>query len=131
MGLFGWDGLSLVGAARLGAGWSEMAGLHVAFMGGLGLSLYAVFTIAGLLHTHRPLQTSGFVRLGALLLVSSVAVRLAPEFGVNLHVSEYGLATIFWASAQGVWLYIYLPTFCCCRNAPKLTGCFKAVIEIS
>ncbi|MEM9903196.1 MAG: NnrS family protein, partial [Pseudomonadota bacterium] len=68
-------GLLLAGAARLGAPWGEIAGLHVAFMGGLGLGVYAVFSIAGLLHTGRPLGIAPWTRAGAGLLCASVVLR--------------------------------------------------------
>lgn len=102
-------GLMLVGASRLGAGWSENAGLHVALMGGLGLSLFAVFSIAGLLHTHQSLRLPWTVRAGALLLVCSVALRVAPEFGFDLPGPLHGLAALLWAGGFGAWLYAYWP----------------------
>ncbi|MEM8587261.1 MAG: NnrS family protein [Pseudomonadota bacterium] len=102
-------GLIMAGAARLGAPWGEVAGLHVAFMGGLGLGVYAVFCIAGLLHTGRPLGLPRPVRWGALLLVSSVALRVAPEFGLTLPGPIHGLAAIAWAGAFALWLVAYWP----------------------
>lgn len=102
-------GLIMAGAARLGAPWAEVSGLHVAFMGGLGLGVYAVFCIAGLLHTGRPLGLPRPVRWGALLLVSSVALRVAPEFGLTLPGPIHGLAAIAWAGAFSLWLVAYWP----------------------
>lgn len=102
-------GLIMTGAARLGAPWGEVGGLHVAFMGGLGLGVYAVFCIAGLLHTGRPLGLPQPVRWGALLLVSSVALRVAPEFGLTLPGPIHGPAAIAWAGAFLVWLVAYWP----------------------
>lgn len=102
-------GLMMAGAARLGAPWSEVAGLHVAFMGGLGLGVYAVFCIAGLLHTNRPLDLPNPVRIGVLCLVLSVALRFAPEFGGALPGPVHGLAVAGWSSAFLVWLITYWP----------------------
>ena len=45
---FAGTGLILSGASRLDAPWSEIAGLHTAFMGGLGFGVYGVFCIAQL-----------------------------------------------------------------------------------
>ncbi|MFP7674836.1 NnrS family protein [Marivita sp. S0852] len=104
-------GLILMGTARLGASWSEMAGVHVALMGGLGLSLYAVYSMAGLLHTHHPLCIPRRVRAGALLLVLSVVLRVGQEFGLDLPGPLHALAALTWAAAFGVWLYVYWPMF--------------------
>ena len=66
------------GAAMLGAAWFPSSGLHLAFMAGLGLGVYSVFCIAGLLHSNRPLGLSLPVRIGALALVVSALLRIAP-----------------------------------------------------
>lgn len=44
-------GLILLGASRLGAPIAEITALHVALMGGLGMSVLMVLSIAGLLHS--------------------------------------------------------------------------------
>lgn len=100
-------GLMFAGAARLGAPWPEIAGLHIAFMGGLGLGVYSVFCIAGLLHTNRPLGLSPLTRLGALLLAISVALRIAPDFGVTVPGPLHGLSAIVWSAAFLAWLAVY------------------------
>lgn len=97
-------GLILVGAARLGAPWAEIAGLHIAFMGGLGLGVYAVFCIAGLLHTDRPLGLAPLVKVGGLLLVLSVVLRVAPEFGVSMLSYTHMLASLSWLAAFTIWV---------------------------
>lgn len=102
-------GLILTGTARLGAPWSEVTGLHVAFMGGLGLGVYAVFCIAGLLHTNRPLGIPLRARVGAVILVLSVILRVLPDFGVALPGPLYGLAVIGWAVAFLLWIIAYWP----------------------
>lgn len=102
-------GLMLSGAARLGAPWPEVAGLHAAFMGGLGLSVYAVFCIAGLLHTSRPLGIPRLARIGALCLIASVLMRLAPDFGIVLPGPVHGAASLAWAAAFCLWLGAYWP----------------------
>lgn len=102
-------GLIMVGAARLGAPWAEVTGLHVAFMGGLGLGIYAVFSIAGLLHTDRSLGLSRLTRFGALVLVGSVLLRIAPEIGVPLPGPIHAVASLTWALAFLIWLGQYWP----------------------
>ena len=102
-------GLMLSGAARLGAPWTEVAGLHVAFMGGLGLGVYAVFCIAGLLHTDRPLVVPRLARLGALCLLLSTALRLAPDFGIVMPGPLHAIASLTWAAAFLLWVVVYGP----------------------
>jgi len=102
-------GLMMTGAAMLGAPWGAVAGLHVAFMGGLGLGVFAVFCIAGLLHTGRPLGIPVAARLGALCLVGAVGLRIAPEFGLALPGPHHGLAAGLWALAFLLWLVPFWP----------------------
>lgn len=102
-------GLMMAGAAQLGAPIPKITGLHVAFMGGTGLGVYAVFSIAGLLHTGRPLGLSRLARLGALCLVASVGLRIGPDFGLWLPGPVYGLAALLWAAAFLLWFAAYWP----------------------
>ncbi|ABV92242.1 NnrS family protein [Dinoroseobacter shibae DFL 12 = DSM 16493] len=102
-------GLILAGAARLGAPWPEVTGLHIAFMGGLGLGVYAVYCIAGLLHTGRPLGLSRAARLGAGMLVASVMLRVAPDLGLSLPLPAPALASGTWTAAFLLWAIAYWP----------------------
>ncbi|MEP3428322.1 MAG: NnrS family protein [Roseibium sp.] len=102
-------GLILTGSARLGAPWSEMSGLHLAFLGGLGLGVYAVFCIAGKLHIGRPLGQSIMVRCGAVCLCFAAVTRIAPDFGIPLPGSIYGLSVVLWAAAFLFWLTDFWP----------------------
>ncbi len=102
-------GLLAIGCARLGAPVSEAAGLHTAFMGGLGLGVLAVFALAGLLHTGRPLGLDRSTRLALLLLVTSVIGRIAPEFGFSLPGRMHLVASVLWAGAFLIWLWRYWP----------------------
>lgn len=102
-------GLMMTGAGMLGAAWLPVTGLHLAFMGGLGLGVYAVFCIAGLLHTDRPLGLTLPVRLGALALVTSVLLRIAPDFGFDLPGPFHGLASLAWAAGFLIWMVAFWP----------------------
>ncbi len=104
-------GLILTGAARLSAPWSEVTGLHLCLMGGLGLGVLTVFSIAGLLHTNRPLGLSPLAKLSAILLTAAVAVRVLPEIVPAMAglVPHYAVASLLWASAFLVWIVAYAP----------------------
>ncbi|MDD9715717.1 NnrS family protein [Dinoroseobacter sp. PD6] len=102
-------GLMLAGAARLGAPWPDVTGLHIAFMGGLGLGVYAVYCIAGCLHTGQPLGLSRPARLGACALVAAVLLRVAPDFGINLPLPTMALAATAWGGGFLLWLAAYWP----------------------
>lgn len=103
-------GLMMTGAALLGAPWSDVTGLHLSFMGGLGLGVYAVFCIAGLLHTNQPLGLSRGARLGALALVIATVLRIAPDLGFDIPGPRYVAATIAWAAGFLIWLASYWPS---------------------
>jgi uncharacterized protein involved in response to NO len=112
-------GLMMTGAARLGAPWSEVTAWHVALMGGLGLSVYGVFCIAGRLHAGLTLGLPFDVRLGAALLVGAVALRVAPDFGVYLPGPIYGAGAFAWAAAFLVWARAYWPVLTVVQTAAR------------
>jgi uncharacterized protein involved in response to NO len=104
-------GLMLIGISRLGAPFGEIPALHLTLMGGLGLGILMVFSIAGLLHTGRPLGVSVLARVALLILVVAVMMRVLPGLGV---VPEppgppYVLASVLWAAAFLLWLKCYWP----------------------
>lgn len=104
-------GLLLAGMARLGAPIPELAGLHVALMGGLGLGVMSVFCIAGLLHAGLPLGLSRNARLAMLLLAAAVALRALPDLDLMPQPPgpHYALSAILWAAAFLLWLADYWP----------------------
>ncbi|KAB2917411.1 MAG: NnrS family protein [Hyphomicrobiaceae bacterium] len=102
-------GLLAVGASRLGAPLTESSGLHVALLGGLGLSVLAVFSIAGLMHTNHALRLPAAAKLAFLLLVAATALRVLPDLGVSLPGNQHVASAIAWALAFLVWLYGYWP----------------------
>lgn len=116
---FAGAGLMLTGAALLGAPWSDVTGLHLAFMGGLGLGVYAVFCIAGLMHTKQPLGLSRGARLGALILVAATALRIAPDLGFTVPGPLHAAASVGWAAGFLVWLAAYWPSL---QSPPALVA---------
>ncbi|WP_096700229.1 NnrS family protein [Magnetospirillum sp. 15-1] len=104
-------GLILAGAARLGAPLPEIPALHLAFIGGLGLGVLAVFSIASLMHTGRTLPVPRAVPLALGLAVAAVILRTLPPLGLvpwppgPAHLP----AAILWSAAFLVWLRAYWP----------------------
>lgn len=95
-------GLLLIGVSRLGAPLSEIPGLHLALMGGLGFGVLAVLSIAGRLHADLPLTIPPLTRLAALCLGAAVALRTLPHLNPGLH-----FASLLWALAFLLWLWSY------------------------
>ncbi|MFC5386980.1 NnrS family protein [Aquamicrobium segne] len=108
---FAGAGLILIGCVRLGAPLAETAGLHVALMGGLGLGVLSVFSIAGLLHSGQPLVFARMTRFAALLLVAALALRVLPDLDLQLLSPDlsYAGAALLWAAAFLLWLRVYWP----------------------
>lgn len=104
-------GLLTLGAARLGAPWPEVGPRHLALMGGLGLGVLVVMSIAGRFHTGNPLGLGAATRLAFALLVLAVALRALPAMGLlpwppgPIHL----LAAIAWCAAFLCWLRDYWP----------------------
>jgi uncharacterized protein involved in response to NO len=111
-------GLILIGLAQLGAPISEYAGLHLAFMGGLGLGVLSIFAIAGLRHTGRALGLVRETRFAMLLLVAATLLRVIPEIWPTAFLSSppYFAVSLVWAAAFLLWLRVYWPFF---REAPR------------
>ena len=102
-------GLLMVGAARLGAPLTETSGWHIALMGGLGMSILAVLSIAGLFHTGRDFPFLWPAKAAFVLLMAATVLRVLPDFGLNLPGGLHTLSTLAWSAAFLVWLYGYWP----------------------
>lgn len=104
-------GLLLVGLGRIGVDIPSLGGLHLMLMGGLGLGVLQVLSIAGLLHTGQPLGFSRLTRAAILCLLIAVALRVTPEFWPSLTLpgGQYGPSALAWAAAFLLWLYAYIP----------------------
>lgn len=111
-------GLILIGVAQLGAPISDYAGLHLAFMGGLGLGVLSIFAIAGLRHTGRALGLVRQTRFAMLLLVAATLLRVVPEVWPTalLPSPPYYAVSLVWAAAFLLWLKVYWPFF---RELPR------------
>lgn len=116
---FAGAGLILLGASRLGAPWAEVAPLHLALMGGLGLGVLSVLAIAGRFHTGQSLGLSWQTKLAFALAGLAALLRALPEMELTpwplgpLHL----LSALFWAAAFLLWLQDYWPTL---RDAETL-----------
>lgn len=81
-------GLLVVGATRLGAPLTESSGWHIALLGGLGLSILAVLSIAGLFHTRHTFPFPWTAKLAFVLLIAATALRVLPDFGISQPVGH-------------------------------------------
>lgn len=104
-------GLILLGAARLGAPLAEGTALHVTLMGGLGMSVLMVLSIAGLLHSGHRLGFPPATRAAFVLLVAAVALRVLPDLGLlpQLPGPLHAGTAVLWAAAFLLWLRDYWP----------------------
>jgi uncharacterized protein involved in response to NO len=104
-------GLLACGLSLIGLPLPRLGGLHLALMGGLGLGVLQVLSIAGLLHTGQPLRFSKTTRLSILILVLSVLLRVLPEFAPSLVLpfGAYGLASTLFSLSFLLWATAYIP----------------------
>jgi uncharacterized protein involved in response to NO len=86
-------------------------GLHVAFMGGLGIGVLAVFSIAGLLHTGQKLVFPRGAKLAFVCAIAAVLLRALPDLGLMPQPPgpPYAVASLLWAAAFLSWLRSYWP----------------------
>jgi Uncharacterized protein involved in response to NO len=102
-------GLIWLGASALGAPVLPAGGWHLALMGGLGVAVLAVLSIAGLFHAGLTLPVGGAVKTALVLLVISVVLRILPELGMISAMAGHLSASVFWAAGFGLWLWRYWP----------------------
>ena len=102
-------GLILAGCARLGAPWSENSGLDVAFIGGIGGSVYAVFSIVARFRTGGALGQTRLIRFGAIALYGSAILRILADFAVTAPRPSRAMAAFLWAGAFLVWFFEFWP----------------------
>lgn len=104
-------GLLVCGLSLIGLDLPWLGGLHLALMGGLGLGVLQVLSIAGLLHTGQPLLFSKTTRMAILLLVLSVLLRILSEFAPSLTLpfSAYGFSSALFSLSFLLWAKAYIP----------------------
>lgn len=104
-------GLFLSGLCWIGVPLSLRAGQHLMLMGGLGMSVLAVLSIAGLLHTGQKLAFSSLAKLAFLLLTVALLLRISLEFvpATVWVAGGYGIVAVLWAACHLFWLLSYLP----------------------
>lgn len=112
-GIFASAGLVLFALNRWGFQISEIAALHLAFMGGLGLAVLAVFAIAGVLHTGGSLPLTTGPRVAGGLLTVAVVARVLPDMAPNWlsPMLAYALSAGLWTGAFALWFVAYVPRF--------------------
>lgn len=108
---FAGGGFLLIGLSGLGASVAPATGLHMLSVGSLGLAVLAVFIIAGLRHTGRPLDLPWQAHVAVALMMAAGIVRVLPELGVGPSLTgiHYGLSAVLWSAAYGIWLVGFLP----------------------
>ena len=104
-------GFLTLGLAGLGAPVSATAGLHLLSVGGLGLAVMAVFIIAGLRHSGRPLDLPWQAHAAVALVLCAGAVRVLPELGLGTALAglHYVASAALWSLAFAAWLHGFLP----------------------
>lgn len=102
-------GLIWLGASSLGAPVMPTGGWHLALMGGIGIAVLAVLSIAGLFHAGLTLPVGWQVKAAILLLLISVLLRILPELGVISATTGHLSASVLWALGFGLWLWRYWP----------------------
>jgi uncharacterized protein involved in response to NO len=119
--LFAALGFMVIGMAGLGAPFSATTGLHLLSVGSLGLAVMAVFIIAGLRHSGRPLDLPWQAHAAVLLMLAAGLVRVLPETGMAtvLLGKHYALSAFLWSLAFLVWLAGFLPLL---RHPVRETG---------
>ncbi|WP_145108909.1 NnrS family protein [Cereibacter sediminicola] len=118
-------GLVWIGAAHLGLPLTEAGGAHLALMGGLGLGVLAVLSIATRMHTGMGLGLPLAMRLAMVALVVACLVRVLPEAGILAPLAGWpghAVASLLWAAAFLLWLSAAWPSI----RDPRTLGAGRA-----
>jgi len=78
-------------------------------MGGSGLGVLAIYSIAGLLHTGQKLVFPLGTKLAIICAIAAVLLRTLPDMDIIPHPPgpTYAAASILWAAAFLAWLRSY------------------------
>lgn len=116
---YGWLvlGLALVGLAALIEELPAYAGRHALFLGTIGTAVLAVFCIAGLRHTGRPLELPRMIWAALACLLAATALRTVvplawPQYYLVLGVMG---ASLLWLSAYALYALSYGRMLCRAR----------------
>lgn len=113
-------GLALVfGSGAVGA---IGAGRHLLAVGALGLSIFAVMSIAGRAHCGQPFETRLWMPLGAALLAGAALVRAGVAWPGADILSLWLVAGLLWVGAYGLFAWHMAPLFLAART-DGLHGC--------
>lgn len=104
-------GFLVLGLAGLGAPIAPSTGLHMLSVGSLGLAVMAVFIIAGLRHSGRPLDLPWQAHFALGAMAAAGLARVLPEIGIwpTWTGSHYGISALLWSSAFAAWLIGFMP----------------------
>lgn len=102
-------GLIWLGAVGLGAPLGAAGGWHLVLMGGLGLAMLAVLSIAGLFHSGKTLPVPRVIGGAIAALLGACALRIAPELDLIDALAGHLAASALWAVAFGLWFWRYWP----------------------
>lgn len=88
-------GLIRLGAASLNAPILPAGGWHLALMGGIGMDVLAVLSIAGLFHAGLTLPVGREVKVAIVFLLISIFSRVLPELAEISAIANHLSASIF------------------------------------
>lgn len=109
-------GYAAIGAARMTGAFATSAGRHLLAAGAMGLSIYAVLSIAGRIHGGRPFDRSAWVPLGAALVVLAALARAGAGIAGLPFMGLMHLAALAWIAAFGLCLVRMLPVLATART---------------
>lgn len=118
-----WLGASWLGADLAGTPLTAAGGWHLALMGGLGLAVLSVMSIAGLFHSGHTLPFGRAVKWAIALHLAAAALRLAPELGALDPYAAHLGASLLWAAAFGLWIWAYWPLLSDPETLGRHEGC--------
>ncbi|WP_163559366.1 NnrS family protein [Halomonas sp. NO4] len=110
-------GLALVGLAALLNGWPDYAGRHALFLGAIGTAVLAVFCIAGLRHTGRPLELPRPIWAALVCLLAATVLRTGAPLAWPQHYLVLGVlgASLLWLLAYALYALSYARLLCQAR----------------
>ncbi|MCZ7559415.1 MAG: NnrS family protein [Burkholderiaceae bacterium] len=109
-------GYAAIGAALMTGAFGTSVGRHLLAAGAMGLSIYAVLSIAGRIHGGRPLDQRAWVPTGAALVIIAALARAGAGIPGLPSTALLHLAGVAWIGAFGLYLAKMLPVFVTARS---------------